>query len=166
MVSRLLSCSNCGLNIKLEASPSYRRLLLSEDPMPESRAAAATAAKKAAKAAAKPYTTAARSEQAQALAERRDLARACAQAAYENGVGAKAAVKADQFAGKGLTHNMVHPLILELKRPAARRNGGSTRPVTITSRFSPTPSGSHWPIGSWRVLTASSPRTGRRSRPR
>ena len=97
--------------------------------MPESRAAAATAAKKAAKAAAKPYTIAARSEQAQALADRRDLARACAQAAYirslplagrcytytvctyENGVGTKAALKCEQFAGKGLTRNMVQPLL-------------------------------------------------------
>ena len=83
--------------------------------MPESRAAAATAAKKAAKAAAKPYTTAARIKRAQALADRRDLARACAQAAYENGVGAKAALKSDQFAGKGLTYNMVQPLLAELK---------------------------------------------------
>lgn len=89
--------------------------------MPESRAAAATAAKKAAKAAAKPYTTAARSEQAQALADRRDLARACAQAAYENGVGAKAAVKCEQFAGKGLTRNMVQPLLTELKAGGTKK---------------------------------------------
>ena len=82
--------------------------------MPESRANAAAAAKKASRAAAKPHSIAAKDEQARVLAERRKLARAAAQAAFENGVGAKAVLKSDQFKERGLTYNMVHPFLVEL----------------------------------------------------
>jgi hypothetical protein len=83
--------------------------------MPGSRANAAAVAKKASERAAKPRDIKAMDEQARALAGRRKLARAAAQSAFENGVGAKAALKTDQFKDKGLTYNMVHPLIVELK---------------------------------------------------
>jgi hypothetical protein len=46
--------------------------------------------------------------------------RAAAQSAFENGVGAKAALKMDEFKDQGLTYNMVHPLLVALK--AAGKN--------------------------------------------
>ena len=55
------------------------------------------------------------------------MAQAAAQAAFENGVGAKAALKMYEFKDKGLTKNMVHPLLADLKAPAALLAGDTPR---------------------------------------
>ena len=61
------------------------------------------------------YTIAANDEAARELAERRKLAKQCAEFAFNKPCGSKAALKDDQFKGKGLTYNMVEPLLKELK---------------------------------------------------
>ena len=76
--------------------------------MPRGRSDAAVAAAKAAKPAPKKRSVSANDEQARALAQRRKLAQAAAQSAFENGVGAKAALKMEEFKDQGLTYNMVH----------------------------------------------------------
>ena len=85
--------------------------------MQRGRAAAAAAEMKAAAPAPRRRSTAAMDEYARAMAARRKLAHEAAQCAFENGVGAKAALNTDQFKGAGLTYNMVHPLLAELKAP-------------------------------------------------
>jgi hypothetical protein len=64
---------------------------------------------------------------AQELAERRKLARAAAAWAYENEVGSKAALKNDQFKDRGLTYNMVEPLLKELKAGGTKRRVDAPR---------------------------------------
>ena len=52
---------------------------------------------------------------AQELAARRKLARECALWAHGKGVGVKQALKEDEWKDRGLTRNMVQPLLTELK---------------------------------------------------
>ena len=70
--------------------------------MTPARSNKATAATKAAKPAAVKHTISTNDEHAQTLAARRGLAQAAAQSALENGVGAKAALKMEEFKVQGL----------------------------------------------------------------
>lgn len=71
--------------------------------------APAAAAPAAAKVPSAKRTIEANDEAARALAERRKLARAAASWALSNDVGAKRALKEEQFKDRGLTYNMVQP---------------------------------------------------------
>ena len=59
-------------------------------------------------------TIAANDTAAQELAARRKLSRECALWAHGKGVGVKAALKEDEWKNRGLTRNMVQPLLTEL----------------------------------------------------
>ena len=64
---------------------------------------------------------------AQELAERRKLARATAAYAFEKEVGSKAALKNEQFKDRGLTYNMVEPLLKELKAGGTKQRVDAPR---------------------------------------
>ena len=64
---------------------------------------------------------------AQELAERRKLARAAAAWAFENKVGSKAALKDEQFKDRGLTYNMVEPLLKEMKAGGTKKRVDAPR---------------------------------------
>ena len=83
--------------------------------MPRTAAAPAAAAPVAANHGSNTGSIAANDTAAQELAERRKLARAAAAWAFESKVGSKTALKDEQFKDRGLTYNMVEPLLKELK---------------------------------------------------
>jgi hypothetical protein len=83
--------------------------------MPRRAAAPAADAPAAARCGSNTGSISANDAAAQELAERRKFARAAAAWAFENNVGSKAALKEEQFKDRGLTYNMVEPLLKELK---------------------------------------------------
>lgn len=95
--------------------------------MPRRAAAPAADALAAAKRGSNTGSIAANDTAAQELAERRKLARAAAAWAFENKVGSKAALKDEQFKGRGLTYNMVQPLLKELKAGGTKRRVDAPR---------------------------------------
>ena len=66
-------------------------------------------------------------EAARELAARRKLAREAAAWAFENGVCTRKALKEAQFAGRGLTINMVQPLLAELKHAKPKKRNDAPR---------------------------------------
>ena len=68
----------------------------------------------------KTRTIAANDAAAQELAALRRLSRECASWAFGKGVGTRSALKSDEWKGRGLTRNMVEPLLAELKKGGAK----------------------------------------------
>lgn len=97
--------------------------------MPRGAAAPAVVVPAAKKHGSATGTIAANDAAAQELAERRKLARAAAAAAwaFESEVGSKAALKNECFKDRGLTYNMVEPLLKELKAGGKKKRVDAPR---------------------------------------
>ena len=113
--------------MRVEASPPCRRPLPAEDSMARGARTGAAVAQTTAKAPAKKLTIAANDEAARDLAARRKLAREAAQWAFANGVGSKKALKQDDFKDRGVTYNMVEPLLVELKAGGTKKRMDAPR---------------------------------------
>ena len=95
--------------------------------MPRAHRTGSTAAQTTAKAPAKKRTIAANDEAARDLAARRKLACEAAQCAFANSVGSKKALKQDDFKDRGVTYNMVEPLLVELKAGGTKKRMDAPR---------------------------------------